>query len=102
MSSNDRQLLEDMRVGSPKSNRLTTIDEGLFGNINPFIKVLSFNLNLVYIYSFIEKSRMRSKFLKSNKLNPYDDKTEIEPKSRNTSWAITDHQSSFKIFIKKI
>lgn len=44
---------------------------------------------------------MRSKFLKSNKLNPYDDKTEIEPSSRNTSWAITDHQSSFKIYIKK-
>ena len=41
---------------------------------------------------------MRNKFLKSNKLNPYDDKTEIEPSSRNTSWAITDYQSKGKQF----
>ena len=30
LSSYDRQLLEDMRVSSPKPNRLTTIDEGKF------------------------------------------------------------------------
>lgn len=68
LSTYDRQLLEDMRVSSPKPNRLTTIDE--------------------------EKSKfLRNKFLKSNKLNPYDDKSDMEPSSRNTSWAITDHQT---------
>lgn len=68
LTSNDRQMLEDMRVSSPKPNsRLTTIDE--------------------------EKSKLRNRFLKSNKLNPYDDNsgsTAAIP-SRNTSWAITDH-----------
>ena len=43
---------------------------------------------------FVEKSKLRSKFLKSNKLNPYDDKTDYDNSNRNTSWAIVDTQNS--------
>jgi len=78
LSAYDRQLLDEMRVTSPKQ-RLTTISED------------------------IEKSRLKNKFLKANnKLVPYDDRSDSElfNKSKNsTSWAITDNNYSGKYFI---
>jgi hypothetical protein len=76
LSAYDRQLLDEMRVTSPKP-RLTTISED------------------------IEKSRLKNKFLKANnKLVPYDDRSdsEIFNKSKtSTSWAITDNNYSGNI-----
>ena len=58
---------------------------------------LYFNWENYFFYK--EKSKLRSKFLKSNKLNPYDDKTDFDSANRNrdpTSWAIVDHQGNLK------
>lgn len=76
LSSYEKQLLEDMkRDSSPQGRGLTTIDE--------------------------EKSKLKNKFLKSNKLVPFDDRSDFDNKPiRSTehgkSWAITDYSSSFK------
>lgn len=81
LSAYDRQLLDEMRVTSPKP-RLTTISED------------------------IEKSRLKNKFLKANnKLVPYDDRSdsEIFNKSKtSTSWAITDNNYSGNIQLQII
>lgn len=76
LSPYDRQLLDDMRVTSPKQ-KLTTISE-----------------------SDMERSRLKNKFLKANnKLAPYDDRSdsEIFNKSKSsTSWAITESYAGLK------
>lgn len=71
LSAYDKQLLEDMRQNTP-NGRLTTIDE--------------------------ERSKLKNRFMKNNKLAPYDDKSDPEyrPRSfdREKSWAITDTKKS--------
>jgi hypothetical protein len=99
LSSYDRQLLDDMRVPSPKS-RLSTIDEGNDYNHSSFhqssIKNIIFiNFYIIYFICYYlmksEKSRSKNRFLKSNKLSPYDDGSDYEnSRSKSTAWAITD------------
>jgi len=67
LSAYDKQLLEEMRGATPSSNpRLTTIDE--------------------------ERSKLKNRgtFLKSNKLAPFDDKSDLPARSneRDRSWAL--------------
>ena len=66
LTAYDKQLLEDMRGATPNP-RLTTIDE--------------------------EKSKLRNRFMKSNKLMPFDDRIDSDSKpiksfDRERSWAI--------------
>ena len=89
LSAYDKQLLEDMR-GSTPSGRLTTIDEGIW--IYLFLKKKISNWNLLKLKK--ERSKLKNKlkenrFIKSNKLAPYDDRSDPEIRTKSgTSWAI--------------
>lgn len=45
---------------------------------------------------FKEKMKSKNRFLKNNKLAPYDDGSDYEGhgKNKSTSWAITDNKKS--------